>query len=176
MEQAKEKNTKKMMTPIEGMTCAACVNRIEKSLRKMDGVEEVSVNLANEKAMITFNRSETNTKDIVERIEGLGYSVPTAKLDVTIEGMTCAASVNRIEKKVKKMDGVTEASVNLANERATVKYNASIDPVQIIEAIEGLGYNTKKLQETLSKRTWLKKSGETNWCRKKRECLFSPRF
>ncbi|MEW9668069.1 heavy metal translocating P-type ATPase [Ammoniphilus sp. 3BR4] len=137
----------KVTLPVEGMTCAACVNRIEKVLNKVDGVQEANVNIANEKASITFDPNKTNIDAIMQKIEGIGYKVPGSKLELAVEGMTCAACVNRIEKKLKKISGVTEANVNLANERATVKYQGAVESAQIIEAIESIGYKASEVKE-----------------------------
>ncbi len=143
----------KVQLPIEGMTCTACVNRIEKTLKKVEGVQEANVNIANEKASIAFNPSQTNVGQIVEKIEGLGYKVPNSRVDLAVEGMTCSACVTRIEKKLKKIPGVTEANVNLANERATVTYQANVDPEQLIKGIEDLGYKASEVKEDVKQET-----------------------
>ncbi len=139
--------TEKVILPIEGMTCAACVNRIEKVLTKVEGVQEANVNIANEKATIVFEPDKTNAITLVQKIEGIGYHVPTHKVELAVEGMTCAACVNRIEKKLKKTPGVTEASVNLANERATVTFQGGVETSEIIKAIESLGYKASEIKE-----------------------------
>lgn len=146
MTQATE-HFEKVLLPIEGMTCAACVNRIEKTLRKVDGVQEANVNIANEKASVAFNPYQTNIEQIVQKIEGLGYKVPSSKIDLAIEGMTCSACVGRIEKKLNKILGITEANVNLANERVTIRYQTTVEPTLIIKAIEDLGYRASELKE-----------------------------
>lgn len=58
---------------ITGMTCAACSARIEKVIGKMEGVEEISVNLATEKALISYDPGKTSLPLITERIEKAGY-------------------------------------------------------------------------------------------------------
>ncbi len=126
--------------PISGMTCAACSNRIEKVLNKMDGVE-ASVNLTTEKAKVFFEEEKVSSKDIVERIQKLGYDVPSETVELDIEGMTCAACSNRIEKVVGKMDGVTTASINLTTETGRIEYKPGLVSVEEMqERIEKLGY------------------------------------
>ena len=62
------------------------------------------------------------------------------RLQLPIEGMTCASCANRIEKRLNRLDGV-EASVNYATEAASVEYDAlAVGPEQLIEAVEGAGY------------------------------------
>src|SRR5699024_4190472 len=110
---------------VTGMTCAACSNRVEKVLNKMDGVE-AQVNLTTEKATIDFDPSTTSYNDITEKIEKIGYGVQTEKSELDVMGMTCAACSSRIEKVLNKQEGVELATVNLATESATVEYNPGL--------------------------------------------------
>ncbi|MED3911805.1 heavy metal translocating P-type ATPase [Peribacillus simplex] len=126
---------------IIGMTCAACANRIEKGLNRMEGVEEATVNLALEKSVIKYDSEKLSNKDFETKIQELGYDVVKEKKEFTITGMTCAACANRIEKGLNKLDGVSRANVNLALENATVEYDPSeASPVDIIQRVEKLGY------------------------------------
>ncbi|MGP7816424.1 heavy metal translocating P-type ATPase [Niallia sp. 01092] len=126
---------------ITGMTCAACATRIEKGLNKMEGVTEATVNLALEKATVKYNEDQLTAKDIQAKVEGLGYGVVQDKAELAITGMTCAACATRIEKGLKKLEGVNEANVNLALEKATVEYNPSIiSTKEIIGKVDKLGY------------------------------------
>ncbi|HLO12141.1 MAG TPA: heavy metal translocating P-type ATPase [Pseudoneobacillus sp.] len=143
---------------ITGMTCAACAIRIEKGLKKMDGVEDANVNLALEKAMIKYDSAAMSPSDIQKKIQDLGYDVVTNKVELDITGMTCAACSARIEKGINKMDGIIHANVNLALEKASVEYNPSIlSPKEMIAKVEKLGYganvkNDENEQETVDKR------------------------
>src|SRR4051794_7547545 len=126
---------------ITGMTCAACATRIEKGLKKMDGVQDANVNLALEKAMVKFDPAVMNPSDITNKVKDLGYDVITDTLELEITGMTCAACSTRVEKGLNKMDGVLEANVNLALERATIEYNpTAISAKDLIKKVEDLGY------------------------------------
>ncbi|MCG6795941.1 heavy metal translocating P-type ATPase [Geobacillus sp. YHL] len=125
---------------VTGMTCAACANRIEKVLNKMDGVK-AHVNLAMEKATIQYDPSKQTIADIETKIENLGYGVATEKVTLDIEGMTCAACATRIEKGLNRMEGVTSAAVNLATNSAVVEYKEGVTSVEdILEKIKKLGY------------------------------------
>lgn len=126
---------------VTGMTCAACATRIEKGLKKMNGVEDATVNLALEKATIKYDASVMGPADIQKKVRDLGYDVVTSKTEMDITGMTCAACATRIEKGLNKMNGVISASVNLALEKASVEYNPSLlAPTELIQKIEKLGY------------------------------------
>ncbi|AOH54744.1 copper-translocating P-type ATPase [Peribacillus muralis] len=126
---------------ISGMTCAACANRIEKGLNRLEGVKEATVNLALEKSVVKYDAEMISDTDIEMKIQDLGYDVVKEKREFTITGMTCAACATRIEKGLNKLDGVSKANVNLALEHATVEYAPSeITPADIIQRVEKLGY------------------------------------
>ncbi|NBJ71312.1 MULTISPECIES: heavy metal translocating P-type ATPase [Clostridia] len=128
---------------VTGMTCAACSNRIEKVLNKMDGVE-AQVNLTTEKANLDFDPEKVSVEAITEKIGKLGYGVETEKVEYDITGMTCAACSNRIEKVLSKQQGVTQATVNLANETAVIEYQPSlVEENKFIGLIEKLGYQAQ---------------------------------
>lgn len=132
--------------PIGGMTCASCVARIERSLGKVEGVRSVSVNLATERADIRANAAiDRNT--LVQAVEDAGYSVPSVSVDLAVDGMTCASCVGRVERALKAVPGVTEATVNLATERASVR--GAADMQALIAAIAGAGYTARPIEASV---------------------------
>jgi Cu+-exporting ATPase len=139
--------------PIQGMTCASCVARVEKSLRAVEGVREASVNLATEKADIVYDPSLVDPRMIMKKVEDLGYAVPMEpggkeKITIAIGGMTCATCVNRIEKGLRQVEGVIEAQVNLATERATVLYHSEkAGKSEFRKTVEDLGYEVRGFEE-----------------------------
>ncbi|WP_191567581.1 heavy metal translocating P-type ATPase [Metabacillus idriensis] len=134
---------------IAGMTCAACAVRIEKGLKKIDGVEDASVNFALEKSKVTFDPSKSNVNQLKEKMESLGYKVVTEKAEFDISGMTCAACANKIEKRLNKLNGIQNATVNFALESALVEYNPDeVKAADMKEAIKKLGYSLEQKQET----------------------------
>ncbi|MFP4395645.1 MAG: heavy metal translocating P-type ATPase, partial [Anaerolineales bacterium] len=112
---------KQMEIPIKGMTCASCVNHVQKALSGVEGMGEVNVNLATEKASLRFD-TEIPTKALVGAVRETGYDVATESMTLNIGGMTCAVCVNHVQKALSKVPGVLEANVNLATEKATVTY------------------------------------------------------
>lgn len=123
--------------PIEGMTCASCVGRVEAALTKVEGVESVSVNLATERADILLN-TPVERMALIKAIENVGYEVPLTSVELSVQGMTCASCVGRVEKALRAVEGVKDATVNLATERATIRGVAGTD--DLIAAIEKVGY------------------------------------
>ncbi|WJE15102.1 heavy metal translocating P-type ATPase [Halobacillus sp. ACCC02827] len=138
---------KDMNVGITGMTCSACSTRIEKVLNRMEGVE-ANVNLAMEKATIHYDDDYVQPSDITAKIEKLGYGVQKEQVELDIHGMTCSACSTRIQKVLSKMDGVEQATINLATEAGFVEYEpdrVSID--DIIAKVKKLGYEAVIKQE-----------------------------
>ncbi|MBS5825404.1 MAG: copper-translocating P-type ATPase [Clostridium argentinense] len=131
------------MLKIEGMTCAACSKAVERACKKIDGVQESSVNLATEKLNITFDEDKVSLEDIKQAIDKAGYKAKNNSITKTlkIQGMTCAACSKAVERACKKLDGVISANVNLATERLTVEFEGDkIRLSEIKKAIEKAGY------------------------------------
>jgi len=133
----------KVSLQVEGMTCASCVGRVETALKKVEGVQSASVNLATERADITLAKP-IDRQVLIQAIERTGYDVPANTVELSIEGMTCASCVSRVEKALNAVAGVKTANVNLATERATVNGTASIE--SLIAAIDKAGYDAKEIQ------------------------------
>ena len=111
---------------IEGMSCSACANRVERVVKKMNGVEEASVNFATETLLVKFDDAKIDAPKIEEAIVKAGYSVRKDMRNYTfkVEGMSCSACANRVERITKKIDGVESANVNFATEKLTVRVDA----------------------------------------------------
>jgi Cu+-exporting ATPase len=155
--------------PITGMTCASCVRRVEKALTRVEGVRDAGVNLATERARVVYDPSVVKLDRLQAAVEKAGYGVrelpaeapagqatgngaaapaaPAAtglagrgEVALPIEGMTCASCVRRVEKSLTRVPGVSQASVNLATEKATVAYDPAVaDLAQLRTAVEKAG-------------------------------------
>ncbi|WP_404802399.1 heavy metal translocating P-type ATPase [Bacillus shivajii] len=134
------------------MTCAACANRIEKGLSKIDGVDEANVNFALERSKVVYDPEQTNIEDFEKRIEKLGFQVVNEKKEFNVSGMTCAACANRIEKRLNKMEGVSSANVNFALETATVVYDdGEVKAKDMMESVKKLGFQLLPKEDERSK-------------------------
>ncbi|QNK69165.1 heavy metal translocating P-type ATPase [Variovorax sp. PAMC26660] len=135
----------RLSLPVEGMTCASCVGRVERALKAVPGVHTAAVNLATERADITFS-SAADPQAAVRAIEGAGYTVREETTELAIEEMTCASCVGRVEKALAQIPGVLEANVNLATERARVRFLAGVVSTADLEAaVERAGYKSRRL-------------------------------
>ncbi len=128
--------------PVLGMTCANCVNAVERNAKKVEGVSEAVVNFGSEKITVTYDPELARPGQVIERIQRAGYDVPLATMELPITGMTCANCVATVERTLnKKVAGILEATVNFATEKATVKYiPGAVTRADIVAAIERAGY------------------------------------
>jgi len=132
---------------IEGMTCSACANRVERAISKLEGVEKANVNFATETLTVDFNKENLNSQKIEEAVVKAGYGVKknVKTYNFKIEGMTCSACANRVERVTKKLDGVENATVNFATEKLTIKVNEDeISYGDIKAAVDKAGYKLIK--------------------------------
>ena len=132
--------------PVEGMSCASCVSSVEKAVAKVPGVDKVSVNLATERADVTF-KAAPDMPAVIDAIRKAGYDVPSGSADLAIEGMSCASCVSKVEKALNAVPGVTRASVNLATERAHIELAGQVPLGDLIKAVETAGYEARSLEE-----------------------------
>ncbi len=131
---------------VGGMSCASCVASLEAALGRVPGVAQVSVNLATERATITYDADVTSVQTLAQAIEDAGYQVRTETVTLPIHGMTCAACVNTLERGLRKANGVLSATVNLATGRGTVTYLPTVINAQgLQEVIEDLGYEVPEV-------------------------------
>ncbi|MBV8248526.1 MAG: copper ion binding protein, partial [Comamonas sp.] len=135
---------------VEGMTCASCVGRVERALKKVPGVQEAVVNLATEKASLKVDDPASAAAVLplaVAAIEKAGYAVPAQSVDLQVDGMSCASCVGRVERALVKVPGVQSAVVKLATERASVRLQGDTDMGMLIAAIEKAGYAARPVEQ-----------------------------
>ena len=136
--------------PITGMSCAACVGRVEKALRAAPGVTRADVNLALETAEVAFSAPATPA-DVVTALDRAGYPARVETLELAVEGMTCASCVGRVEAALAAVPGVIAARVNLASETAQVDLPEGQDiSADLIKAVAAAGYEAHRKGETIA--------------------------
>ena len=139
-----ETTTRRVVVPVMGMTCAACVSTVEKALQGVPGVTHASVNLATEEASMQVSPGDGWTAALAKGLEEAGYGLGTEDVSLNIEGMTCAACVGHVESALKAVPGVAEASVNLATERALVSVTPGLaTPGELVRSVEEAGYGAR---------------------------------
>jgi Cu+-exporting ATPase len=136
-------NLKHLTLPITGMTCANCVATVERSLRKLEGVDQVSVNLATERASLAFDPARVDERAILARIEKVGYGVATGRADLLVQRLADDSDARRLERALTSQAGVLQAAVNLASERVVVDYIPTVlSQREIRQAIDKAGFRS----------------------------------
>jgi Cu+-exporting ATPase len=133
---------KTLTLPVLGMTCANCVAAVERNSKKVDGVSDAVVNFASEKVSLTYDPAVAKPEDVVASIHRAGYEIPTTTLEVPLIGMTCANCAGNIQRALNKVDGVLDANVNYASEKATVNYIVGVtNRAELTAAVRKAGYD-----------------------------------
>ncbi|AOY74810.1 heavy metal translocating P-type ATPase [Clostridium formicaceticum] len=144
---AQSNNIEKVSFKVQGMSCSSCAAGIERKLNKTEGVIGANINFAVEKAQVEFDKDKITLEAIMDIITSLGYVVSAEasgqqeKKTLKVQGMTCSACANRVEKTMNKMEGVISASVNFAVEKVTVTYDPTVIRLtEMKRKISALGY------------------------------------
>ncbi len=143
---------RQLTVPVLGMTCANCVASVERNSKKAEGVADASVNFASEKLTFeydpTVKKPDEVLREVLARVERAGYQIPTATMELPITGMTCANCANTVERALKKVEGVVEATVNFASEKATVTYvPGAVGSAELVAAVRRAGYDVVETAE-----------------------------
>ena len=139
-------DTKQLTMPVLGMTCANCVAAVERNAKKVPGVIEAVVNFASERVTINYDPAQTKSQDltagIIQRIQRAGYDIPKATSELPLLGMTCANCANTIQRRLNKVEGVIEATVNFASEKAAVAYLPTlVTRAELVSAVRKAGFD-----------------------------------
>ena len=132
---------KQVTLPVTGMTCANCVATIERNLKKVDGVDTALVNLSSERATVEFDPTMTGMEDLVGRIRRAGYDIATGEADLIVHRMSDDNDARRLERALSQIEGVLEAQVSFASERARVRYIPTVvSQAELRHAVEEAGF------------------------------------
>ncbi len=132
---------KQVILPVTGMTCANCVATIERNLKKVNGVETAVVNLSSERATVEFDPNLAGIEDLVARIRRAGYDVAEGEADLAIRRLSDDNDARRLEKALAKLEGVQEAQVSFATERARIRYIPTlVSQAEIRRAVASAGF------------------------------------
>lgn len=138
---------KRTAVKIGGMHCAGCVNAIQGYVKDIPGVNKVEVNLASEKAVLEYDQSKVRIDAIERAIEEVGYKVVYEKVVLTVQGISDSSDAERLEQRLKQIEGTRSASVNYGSAQINLEYNSAlISLADIRKKIGDLGYEV--LSET----------------------------
>ncbi|MEW5940001.1 MAG: heavy metal translocating P-type ATPase [Chloroflexota bacterium] len=138
--------TKQLTLPITGMTCANCVATVERNLKKLDGVQSAVVNLSSERATVDFDAAKLGMPDLIARVQRAGYGVATGEAELIIKRLSDGNDASRLEKALAKLEGVLEAQVTFATEKARVQYVPTIvSQAELRRAVSSAGFEAVEL-------------------------------
>jgi Cu+-exporting ATPase len=132
---------KEFTLPITGMTCANCVATVERNLKKLEGVSFASVNLASERASVSFDPARVDADALIQRVRRAGYDVALGEADLALRRLSDANDASRLESTLRALDGVSEVNVNLTTERVRVQYIPTVvSQADLRHAAQGAGF------------------------------------
>jgi len=138
--------TKQLTLPITGMTCANCVATVERNLKKLEGVNTAIVNLSSERATVDFDSAKLGLTDVIARVQRAGYGVATGEAELVIKRLSDDNDARRLEKALLKLEGVLDAQVTFANEKARVNYVPTVvSQAEIRAAVSRSGFEAVEL-------------------------------
>lgn len=138
---------RRTVVKVGGMHCAGCVNAIQGYVKDIQGVSKVEVNIANEKAVLEYDQSKVKIDAIERAIEEAGYRVIYEKVVLTVQGISDSSDAERLEQRLKQIEGIRSASVNYGSSQVSVEYNSALlSLTDIRKKIGDLGYEV--LSET----------------------------
>jgi Cu+-exporting ATPase len=146
--------------PVEGMSCASCVGRVERALKALPGARDVAVNLATHRASLVLGAG-ADPGAVAAALTEVGYPVPETQTRLALDGMSCASCVGRVERALAAVPGVTGASVNLAAGRAAVRHPAGlVSAADLVAAVEAAGYGARGLDADAPTDAAARRAGE----------------
>jgi len=138
----------KMRLPLQGMSCASCVAKIEDGLSRLDGVEAAKVNFAAKRADVTFDPKRVQAADLINTVRDLGYGIDVEKKTLPVRGMSCASCVEKVRTALSRVRGVIRAEVNFATEKARVEYFSGEASLRdLSRAVTDAGYELLEVEE-----------------------------
>ncbi|MEM7257191.1 MAG: heavy metal translocating P-type ATPase [Pseudomonadota bacterium] len=125
---------------LDNLSCASCVGRVDKALAQVQGVSGVSVNLASESVTLSLSGAD-DLANVEQTLQTLGYPLRTDTVTLSIENMSCASCVGRVEQSLATVPGVRSVVVNLAAETATVELiEGAAELAAVAQAATTAGY------------------------------------
>ncbi|MFZ1728236.1 MAG: copper ion binding protein, partial [Albidovulum sp.] len=125
---------------VDKMTCAGCAGRVERAASAVPGVETAAVNLANKTLRLEYSAPAT-LEEIAARLDKAGYPARRGEVLLSVDNMSCASCVARVERALRAVPGVVGAEVNFASHTARVDYlEGQMRDAELLQALVAAGY------------------------------------
>ncbi|WP_049968873.1 heavy metal translocating P-type ATPase [Haloferax prahovense] len=129
---------------VPDMDCASCANKVESSVRKLDGVGDIDPRATTGRLVVEYDADRTTPDDIRGNIEGAGYAVEdgpsTREVSFTVPDMDCASCAGKVENALNGAPGVLSYETRPTTGTAVVTLAADADLDSVVSAIEAAGY------------------------------------
>lgn len=130
-----------MNLPIQGMTCGGCGAHVERALKALPGVDRVSVDITTKWVTVTCDPNQVELADLQQAVQDAGYLIPTGRVRMSIDGMTCISCAAHIQGALGDLPGTLDVSVYLTQKTADVTFIPElVSTDQMVRAIRGAGY------------------------------------
>jgi Cd2+/Zn2+-exporting ATPase len=151
---------------VTGLDCPDCASKIEKTVKRISGIDSATISFPSGKLNFEFDESKTGVHQVIDKVKVLGYganeegiagaSESVSSTSICIVGMDCADCAAKLEKRISKVPGVEEAKVNFGGSKMTVSHRGPI--AEILSTIEKMGYSGKvdegRASQTASASFW----------------------
>lgn len=139
-------DSKQIVLPVTGMTCANCVATIERNINKEKGVRSVVVNLSNERATVEFDPGLVGLDSLIGRVERAGYGIAEGEADLLLRGISDDNDARRVEKALEKIEGVRSVQANYTTERVRIRYIPTlVSQNELRGAIKSAGFEALEM-------------------------------
>ena len=139
-----ERTLTRIGLPVSGMPLKEHLTHLESTLRALEGVSEVNVNVKANRLEVQYDAGKVDVAQLVGAVKSVGFQVGGTNIKIGIENLRCASCVKFIEDELKATQGVLNANVNIATQEATVDYlpqNTTL--AELNKAIETWGYKPR---------------------------------
>ena len=132
--------------PVTGMDCANCATAVERSIQKIDGIDQVHVNLASERASFEHRGGNKAIFDVIDKVTKAGYGIAVGEARLIITGLDDEKNSVILENKIKNLTGVTQTNMNWVSGKISVNYIPTlVSQVEIREQIIKAGFEAQIL-------------------------------
>ena len=137
---------KQISLPITGMDCANCATAVERSMKKIEGIDKVHVNLASERASFEHNGGNQAIFDVMDKVTKAGYGIAIGEARLIISGLDDEQSSSSLENKIKDLEGITNVNINWVSGKVSVNYIPTlVTQVEIRDQIKNAGFEAQIL-------------------------------
>lgn len=137
---------KQISLPITGMDCANCATAVERSINKIEGIDQVNVNLASERATFEHINGDKAIFDVIEKVKKAGYGIAVGEARLLVSGLNDDQSSINLANRIKELTGITQVNINWVSGKISANYIPTlVTQVEIRDQIKKAGFEAQIL-------------------------------